>query len=56
MSDIESDYLDYENVKGSEGGLHSGRRPPSWRLVGTVAFFLAIVIAGIIVLALIPNR
>jgi hypothetical protein len=56
VSDFESDYLDYEVAKDSEGGLHSGRRPPSWRLVGVVACFLAILIAGLIALALIPNR
>jgi hypothetical protein len=56
VSAIESDYLDYESAKDSEGGLHSGRKSPSWRLVGTGVLFLASCIAGLIALALIPNR
>jgi hypothetical protein len=56
VNDFESDYVSYENAKDSEGGLHSGRKTPSWRFLWTVAFFLATIIAGVIALALIPNR
>jgi hypothetical protein len=56
VSDIESEYSDYESAKDSEGGLHPGWRPPSWRLLGTVALVLVALIGGIIALALIPGR
>src|ERR1700752_4561735 len=35
MSDIESDYSDYDSAKDDEGGLHCGRSDPSRGLVMT---------------------
>jgi hypothetical protein len=56
MNDIESDYMDYETAKNSEGGLHSGRRPPYRRLLVSVAIALGLLVAALVALALVPGR
>jgi hypothetical protein len=57
MSDIESDYQDYEDTKDDEGGLHPGRSDPSRRLVVTlmivVGLLVGLLVLGRIALALI---
>jgi hypothetical protein len=53
MSDIESDYLDYENTKDDEGGLHPGRSDPSRQLLMVAAIVVALLVLGGIALALI---
>jgi hypothetical protein len=46
MSDIESDYSDYEHAKELEGGLHQGRSDPSRALL--MAAVAALVIGGLV--------
>ena len=46
MSDIESDYSDYESQKDDQGGLHPGRSDPSRGLIVTVAVVLGVLILG----------
>jgi hypothetical protein len=54
MSGIESDYTNYENAKDLEEGLHPGRSSPSRGLVLTAAILLGLLVAGGIVLAVLP--
>ena len=53
MSDIESDYSDYDSAKDDEGGLHCGRSDPSRGLVKTLVIVVGLLILGGIVLGLI---
>jgi hypothetical protein len=55
MSDIESDYLDYEDAKDDEGGLHPGRSDPPRRLALTVAIVVGLLVLGGIALAFVPR-
>ena len=55
MSDIESDYSNYEAAKDTEGGLHSGRSNPSRGLVVTLAIVVGLLVLGVLALALIPR-
>jgi len=54
MSDIESEYSNYESAKAAEGGLHAGRSTPSRGLMVTLAITVGLLVLGGIVLALIP--
>ncbi|MBW3600824.1 MAG: hypothetical protein KY475_26605 [Planctomycetes bacterium] len=54
MSDIESEYIDYETARDNEGGLHPGRSDPSRRRLVMVALMLGLLVLGGIALALIP--
>jgi hypothetical protein len=56
MDDIESAYSDYLNAQSSEGGQHSGRRPPSRQMLISIVIGLGLLIVAICTLALIPSR
>ena len=48
MSDIESDYSDYESQKDDEGGLHPGRSDPSRGMIVAVAVVVGVLVLGAI--------
>ena len=54
MSDIESDYSDYESTKDDEGGLHPGRSDPSRGLIVAVAVVVGLLILTGIGLMFLP--
>jgi hypothetical protein len=54
MSDMESDYNDYDVAKENEDGLHDGRTGPSRGLMIAVLIALAALVIGAMVLALLP--
>jgi hypothetical protein len=55
MSDIESDYQDYESAKDNEGGHHLGRSSPSRRLLLTLVLVVGLLVLGVLALALLPR-
>ncbi len=55
MSDIESDFEEYEDAREREGGLQDGRAPASWGLVYSAAAALGLLLLGALVLALLPR-
>jgi hypothetical protein len=55
MSDIESDYSDYDMAKGNEGGPHGGRSEPSRGLVMPLSIVLGLLILSAIALTLIAR-
>lgn len=56
MSDIESDYVDYERTRDQEGGLHTGRTNPSRKLLWSAVIVLVVLALGIAALALLPRE
>jgi hypothetical protein len=55
MSDIESEYSDYEDAKADEGGPHPGRSNPTRRLVLAVVISVGLLLLGVLALALISR-
>jgi hypothetical protein len=53
MSEIESDFNDYQNQRDAEGGLHDARTDPSRAVLWTAGAVVLLFLAGIAALVLV---